>query len=243
MNTNIRVLIADDTLIGREGLKKILASEQGIVVVGEVEVAHDLPRQVRLLQPDVLITDLSWSGDESAGGSAIAKIKQIAPAIKIIALTAYPHLIIEARSRGADAALLKGFSKVELIETIRAVHTLDDFPAPARIAPDQPMIGTVQPNRSSPAYLAAAIGIPAFGFAIIAAELLWAIQYLSIEKFVAAIVPTMIFFFFGVIFAGRYVDVIGETAMYKLFIQILDIFRMKFPGLRPRQPKEDLHEQ
>jgi DNA-binding NarL/FixJ family response regulator len=242
MKTTIRVLIADDTLIGREGLKKILASQRDINIVGEVKVAHDLPRRVQGLQPDVLLTDLNWFGDESAGGSAIAKIKQIAPATKIIALTVYADLIPLARMQGADAALPKGFSKADLIKTIKAVHDLDDFPAPTHPSHSRSTSWPAHRNRNDPLYLAAAIGIPALGFILIAAELMLFIQYLSIPKFTAAVIPTMVIFFFGVIFAGRYVDIISETATYKLFINILHIFNMKVSGRRPTYRKEDSDE-
>jgi DNA-binding NarL/FixJ family response regulator len=105
MNTKkIRVLLADDTLIAREGWKSILKTVDDIEVIGESTTAHETPKMVRNLQPDVLLMDLMWFDDETAGASAIAKIKQASPQTKIIAITAYRNLISGARSAGAEAA-------------------------------------------------------------------------------------------------------------------------------------------
>jgi DNA-binding NarL/FixJ family response regulator len=124
----IKVLLADDTLIAREGWKKILMTEPDIAVVGEIMIAQETLHKVRELQPDVLLMDLKWFDDENAGASAIAQIKHEAPATKVVAITAYTDLVPGARKAGAEAVLPKGFSKAELIETIRAVHELANFP-------------------------------------------------------------------------------------------------------------------
>ena len=124
----ITVLLADDTLIAREGLKKILTMERDITVVGEVTIAQETLGKVRELRPDILLMDLKWFDDENAGASAIAQIKREMPATKVVAITAYTDLVPSARKAGAEAVLPKGFSKAELIETIRAVHQLASFP-------------------------------------------------------------------------------------------------------------------
>lgn len=128
----IRVLIADDTLIAREGWKRILETVEEIEVIGEVTTAQETPSKVRELQPDVLLMDLKWFDDESAGAAAIAQIERESPQTKVVAITAYPELIADARRAGAEAALSKGFSKSELVDVIRAVHELESFPVPTR---------------------------------------------------------------------------------------------------------------
>jgi two-component system response regulator DevR len=127
----IRVMIADDTLIAREGWKRILDTVEDIEVIGEATTAHETPKKVQRLQPDVVLIDLKWFEDESAGTAAIERIKHESPQTKVVAVTAYPNLIADARSAGAEAALPKGFSKSELVDTIRAVHELESFPLPA----------------------------------------------------------------------------------------------------------------
>src|SRR5262245_41359132 len=108
MVPNIRVLLADDTLIAREGWTKILETEEDIDVVGTAFTATDTLYKVDLLRPDVLLMDLNWFHDEHAGAETIARIKQQIPQTKIIAITVYPELIPQARHVGADTALPKG---------------------------------------------------------------------------------------------------------------------------------------
>ena len=128
MSLPIKVLLADDTLIAREGWKKILMTEPDIAVVGEVIIAQETLHKVIDLQPDVLLMDLKWFDDENAGASAIAQIKREAPGTKVVAITAYTDLVPGARRAGAEVVLPKGFSKAELIDAIRAVHQLASFP-------------------------------------------------------------------------------------------------------------------
>lgn len=128
MEGRIKVLLADDTLIAREGWKKILLTEEDIEVVGEVTIAQEALPKVRTLQPDVLLMDLKWFDDETAGISAIMQIKREAPDTKIVAVTAYTDLVPGARRAGAEVVLPKGFSKAELIDSIRSVYEIESFP-------------------------------------------------------------------------------------------------------------------
>jgi DNA-binding NarL/FixJ family response regulator len=117
----VRVILADDTLIAREGWKIILSTSKDIQVIGEAENIPDVVKKVRELSPDVLLMDLRWFGDETAGWSTIRTIKSSQPQIRVIAITAYENLIKDARRAGADAALTKTFSRDELLEQIREV--------------------------------------------------------------------------------------------------------------------------
>jgi len=120
MNTSkINVFLADDQLIAREGWKRILESSKDIIIVGEAITAHETPRLVNEINPDVLLMDLKWFGDESAGWNAIREIKSVNRKTKIIAVTAYENLIKDARLHGADAVLIKNFTREELISLIR----------------------------------------------------------------------------------------------------------------------------
>ena len=125
MNTKIKVLLADDTLIAREGWKKILETVNYIEIVGEAKSAAETKRKVKELQPDILLMDLLWFGDESAGWATIREIKQELK-VKIIAVTAYENLIRDARMAGADAAMLKTFSREELLSEIREQYSIPD---------------------------------------------------------------------------------------------------------------------
>lgn len=133
MSQRITVLIADDTDIAREGLRRILAGEADMDVVGEGTTLHDTIQKACLLHPDILLLDLKWYGDENAGIEAIKRLKLEIPQTKIIAITVYPALIEPARLAGAMSALTKEVPKRQLIEEIRSVHSL-----PATLPPMQP---------------------------------------------------------------------------------------------------------
>ena len=124
MGKTIRVMVADDTDIAREGMKRILAVEADIEVVGEGATVHETIQKVHELRPDVLLLDLKWFEDESAGIGVIRRLANEVPETKIVAITIYPHLIELAKSAGAVAALTKEVPKQRLIEEICSVHAL-----------------------------------------------------------------------------------------------------------------------
>lgn len=238
MEPRIRVLLADDTLIAREGWKKILETEEGIEVIGEAITAQEVPQKVRELQPDVLLMDLKWFEDESAGAAAIAKVNQVSHQTKVVAITVYPHLIADARKVGCEAALPKGFSKVELVGTIRAVSNLDGFSIVGGYGSSEPVKDRLLVNHISPVYLAAAIGVPLLGLVVIAIVFMIGIRYLTIEQFLTVIIFALIAYFWVIVFAGRYVDIISETTMYRLFVSILHIFSARLPRAYLNHKKE-----
>jgi DNA-binding NarL/FixJ family response regulator len=117
MESKIKVLLADDTLIAREGWKKILETARDIEIVGDAKSAVETLRKVKELKPDILLMDLNWFGDDTAGWTAIREIKQ-GSNVKIIAVTAFENLIRDARLVGADSALLKTFTREQLLDEI-----------------------------------------------------------------------------------------------------------------------------
>ena len=119
--TCIKVLLADDALIYREGLRNIIDSSEDIQVIGEAITPQDVLVQVNELEPDVLIIDLKWFGDEDAGKEVITNVKKINSSIKVIALTAFESLIKEARFAGADLALTRNFTTRDLLSIIRGL--------------------------------------------------------------------------------------------------------------------------
>lgn len=128
MAETIRVLIADDTDIAREGLRRILAAEADMEVIDEGATLNATVQKVHELRPDVLLLDLKWFGDETAGIQAIRRLKKEVPETKIIAITVYPHLIEPAKQAGALVALTKEVPKRNLIDEIRSVHELPVAP-------------------------------------------------------------------------------------------------------------------
>lgn len=130
MGEAIRVMVADDTDIAREGIRRILAVETDIEVVGEGDTVHKTIQKAHKLRPDVLVLDLKWFEDEGAGIDVIRRLASEVPETKIIAITIYPHLIEDAKSAGAVAALTKEVPKQRLVEEIRSVYALPLPPHP-----------------------------------------------------------------------------------------------------------------
>jgi DNA-binding NarL/FixJ family response regulator len=118
----IRILIADDHPIVREGLSAILQTQPDFEIVGE---AADGPQTVAMAQthrPDVLLLDLELPGFD--GVAALQQIRASMPAAKAIVFTAFDtdERILSAVRAGAQGYLLKGAPRDELFQAIRVVH-------------------------------------------------------------------------------------------------------------------------
>ena len=123
MSNHIRVLIADDQAISREGIRRILEREHDIKVVGLVKTAPDVLPQVRDKNPDVVLLDLQWHRDDHAMYDVITQLCREFPRTRVIVLTGHDHLIQRARAAGAQWALTKEVSKNDLVRFIRSVRT------------------------------------------------------------------------------------------------------------------------
>lgn len=116
----IRVLIADDHLVVREGLQLILGSQPDFEVVGEAVDGVTAVRLTGELQPDVVLMDLRMPGMD--GLEAIGHIRRQWPAIAIVILTTYNEddLMLRGLQAGARSFLLKDTDRQTLFHTIRA---------------------------------------------------------------------------------------------------------------------------
>jgi DNA-binding NarL/FixJ family response regulator len=129
----INILLADDTVIAREGWKKILETIDDLKVVGEATTAQEVLKKVKETNPDILLMDLRWGVDDTAGWTAILEVKREYPKVRVIAITAYEQLVRDARKAGADAALLKTFTREELLIMIRELASRkENFKVPAQ---------------------------------------------------------------------------------------------------------------
>lgn len=119
---NIRVLIADDHPIVREGLRLLLAGERGMELAGEAVNGNELVVKARDLKPDVILTDLVMP--EKDGLQAIREIHKDSPSAKIIVLTSFAEddRILAALKAGATGYLLKDSLPEELLAAIRDVY-------------------------------------------------------------------------------------------------------------------------
>lgn len=179
MSEPIRILIADDHEVVREGLRLILEAEDDFAVVGEAADGREAIELVRQHQPQVVLMDLRMPGMD--GLTAIKQLRQQWPDLNIVILTTYNEdaLMIEGLRSGARSYLLKDTRRQVLFDTLRAAargeallrpdvmaRVLGQPPAaPAKVAEDatltererQVLIGVAQGERSKE--IAARLGI------------------------------------------------------------------------------------
>ncbi len=117
----IRIVIADDHPVVRDGLAAILGTQADFAVVGEAQDADSTLAQVAQLQPDVLLLDLEMPGMD--GLIALQQIRAAHPQTNILIFTAFDsdERIIKAVQSGVKGYLLKGAPREELFNAIRVV--------------------------------------------------------------------------------------------------------------------------
>jgi len=118
----IRVLIADDHAVVREGLRGFIGSEPGMEVLDEAEDGLEAVKKARSLHPDVILLDLVMPGMD--GLQAIREIVRRNPDARILVLTSFveEHRVVLALQAGALGYLLKDSSPQDLVHAIRCVY-------------------------------------------------------------------------------------------------------------------------
>jgi DNA-binding NarL/FixJ family response regulator len=121
MSSPIRVIIAEDHTLVREGTREILEREPDIQVVGEAARGDEAVRQALEHNPDVLLMDMRMPGMN--GIEATREVSAQAPSVKVLILSAHEDedYVREALAVGASGYLLKTAPGRELVEGIRAV--------------------------------------------------------------------------------------------------------------------------
>ncbi|MBI2318378.1 MAG: response regulator transcription factor [Betaproteobacteria bacterium] len=119
---DIRVLIADDHAVMRDGLAAILEREQGIAVIGSAVDGRDAVSKAKRLAPDIVIMDIVMP--ELGGIEAAAQIRDHCESTKVIILSMYSTVehIFRALQAGALGYLLKDCAGAEVVEAVRSVH-------------------------------------------------------------------------------------------------------------------------
>jgi DNA-binding NarL/FixJ family response regulator len=121
----IRLLIADDHTLVRQGLRQLCEGLGGFTVVAEAENGAQAVALARTAQPDVILMDIVMP--DMDGVEAIRQIMRATPATRIIALTMYrqEQYMLDAIRAGARGYLLKTVDACDLIAAIEAVHRGD----------------------------------------------------------------------------------------------------------------------
>lgn len=127
----IRVLLADDQQLFREGLSTLLSVQSGIEIVGEANDGEEAVRLALTLRPDVVLMDVQMPILD--GVAATRRLHEEQPAIRIIMLTTYDHdeYVFEGLRAGAVGYLLKDVSAKKLVEAIETAARGETFLQPS----------------------------------------------------------------------------------------------------------------
>lgn len=134
----IRVVVADDHKVVRAGIRELLADEPDIQVVGEARDGQEAVALAISLRPDVVVMDINMP--ELSGVEATRQIRAAAPAVRVLALTAYQDdpYIYGLLDAGASGYMLKTAEGQEIVRAVRATaagqSAIDPAVAPRLIA-------------------------------------------------------------------------------------------------------------
>jgi two-component system, NarL family, response regulator DegU len=118
----IKVVIADDHTLFREGIRRILALEKDILVVGEASRGDEVTKVVERAKPDILLLDLKMPKGDVV--QTLLEVNEKNPATKVLILTAYSEdeNILNAAKGGAKGYVLKGIDFPTLLQAIKTIH-------------------------------------------------------------------------------------------------------------------------
>ncbi len=121
MAPTIRILVADDHPVVRDGLVAMLGTQPDFVVVAEAANGEEAVNKAASYQPQVVLMDLEMPGLD--GVEAVRQIRARYPEIRIVAFTAYDtdERILSALQAGAQGYLLKGAPRDEIFQAVRVV--------------------------------------------------------------------------------------------------------------------------
>ncbi|NIM98745.1 MAG: response regulator [candidate division Zixibacteria bacterium] len=126
----VKLLVADDHKIFRQGIKKLLEEESDMQVVGEAADGREAVKRATELKPDVILMDIAMANLN--GLEATKQIKKVLPSIKVIMLTMHKNeeYILQSFQAGASGFILKEGAVEELVSAIRSIHQDKSFLSP-----------------------------------------------------------------------------------------------------------------
>jgi DNA-binding NarL/FixJ family response regulator len=129
--TDIRVLVADDHALVREGIRHVLDAEPGITVVAEAANGREAVELALQHHPDVVVLDITMP--EETGLKAAARLRDLMPEVRVLLLSMHDQAeyVREGMRIGTQGYILKDSAGEELRAAIRAVHAGGTFFSPA----------------------------------------------------------------------------------------------------------------
>src|SRR5215813_5965100 len=127
----VRVLLADDHDILRDGLKALLTMAGDISVVGEARTGREAVAEAERLHPDVVLMDITMP--ELDGVEATRRIRQVAPEVRVLFLTMHEaeEYFFRALRAGASGYIIKRTAASDLLAAVRAVARGESFLSPS----------------------------------------------------------------------------------------------------------------
>ena len=121
MTHPIRILVADDHPVVRDGLVAMLGTQPDFSVVGEASTGREVVQKAALLLPDVVLLDLEMP--DMNGVEALHQMRAERPDVRVLVFTAFDtdELIVKAVQAGAQGYLLKGTPRSEIFQAVRVV--------------------------------------------------------------------------------------------------------------------------
>jgi len=127
----IRLLIADDHYVVREGLKRILTAEEGMTVVAEAATSQDTLDQLSRVPADVVVLDMSMPG--RGGLDTLREVKRARPDVGVLVFSVHSEdqFAVHVLREGGDGYLTKGSAPEEIRAALRKIHNGGKFVSPA----------------------------------------------------------------------------------------------------------------
>lgn len=126
----IKILIADDHELFRDGLRRVLESDYHMEVVGEAATTPEMLEKAKKLEPDIVLLDVTMPGP--GGVEGLTEVKRQVPSTRVLMLTSHPEdrYAIRCLRAGADGYLTKDHASSTLTEAIRKIHRGGKFVTP-----------------------------------------------------------------------------------------------------------------
>jgi len=122
MSDRIQVLVVDDHVVVREGIKMVLTTDPELRVVGEASSGEEAVDRVKELKPHVVVMDIAMPG--LSGFEATRLIREQNPDVKVLALTVHDSeaYVFQMLQAGATGYVLKRASAADVIQAVKAAH-------------------------------------------------------------------------------------------------------------------------